>query len=478
MLRFVVLFALFLCSPHASAQSGPGVHWRQTAKRDIDAVYTIIRENHPGPVDQQNPAFAKWLVKGREAAIREARDVRSRADYWRALRRYVNGFRDGHLSVWQKQPIALNWPGFLTATNHDGATVVTVSEEPNVVLGAVVLGCDGRATASLLDSYVRPFRANADIPHERQLGDSYLLITAADDDRAMFRRCQITTEDVTRKVSMRWRPFDDSSYDARLAAAQQRVVPQLGFREVDGVSIVSLPSFNWWGDSASTMQAFVHKLAIAAEAVHRSRYVVIDLRGNNGGNSEWGSKVASALWGEAAVKAVEGSFDWTVEWRASRDNARLTRAAADQAAVAGLGEDAAQRAAIADQMEASASQGIALMRTEEPPKTAGLPPSYRSPFVGRVFLLTDSVCASACLDFADVVTRMPGVVHVGLPTSADAVYIDNVSTALPSDLADFSYSLKVYRKRTRTNNEWLSPKVVWPGGIMFDETVAAWVKTL
>lgn len=51
---------------------------------------------------------------------------------------------------------------------------------------------------------------------------------------------------------------------------------------------------------------------------------------------------------------------------------------------------------------------------------------------------------------------------VGLPTSADAVYIDNTEAMLPSGLALLSYSLKVYRNRVRANNEWYEPQVHWP----------------
>jgi hypothetical protein len=95
-----------------------------------------------------------------------------------------------------------------------------------------------------------------------------------------------------------------------------------------------------------------------------------------------------------------------------------------------------------------------------------------------VFLLTDNECASACLDFTDVVRRLPNVTHIGLPTSADALYIDNTEAMLPSGLAWLSYSMKVYRNRLRANNEWYEPKIRWPGGVMSDEAVTTWIAQL
>ncbi|HJZ13525.1 MAG TPA: peptidase, partial [Acidobacteriota bacterium] len=84
----------------------------------------------------------------------------------------------------------------------------------------------------------------------------------------------------------------------------------------------------------------------------------------------------------------------------------------------------------------------------------------------------------ACLDFADVMRRLPGAIHVGLPTSADAIYIDNTYTMLPSGLAGLGYSMKVYRNRVRGNNEWYEPKVRWPGGPMTEESIARWILSL
>jgi hypothetical protein len=70
------------------------------------------------------------------------------------------------------------------------------------------------------------------------------------------------------------------------------------------------------------------------------------------------------------------------------------------------------------------------------------------------------------------------VLHIGLPTSADAVYIDNTDVELPSGQGQLSYSMKVYRNRIRANNEWYEPEVRWQGGAMTDLALAVWVKNL
>jgi hypothetical protein len=77
-----------------------------------------------------------------------------------------------------------------------------------------------------------------------------------------------------------------------------------------------------------------------------------------------------------------------------------------------------------------------------------------------------------------MILRVPGVVHIGLPTSADSVYMDVNVVDLPSGVARLVYPMKVYRHRLRGNNRWYEPKLMWPGGEMTDAEVAAWVKLL
>ncbi|WP_447739680.1 hypothetical protein [Pseudomonas laurentiana] len=48
-------------------------------------------------------------------------------------------------------------------------------------------------------------------------------------------------------------------------------------------------------------------------------------------------------------------------------------------------------------------------------------------FKGQLLLVTDSFCASACLDFADAVLAAPGTIHFGLSTSGGTLYIDLVT---------------------------------------------------
>ena len=476
------LLAAALSFGHVAAETEPGKatespprNWSETAVADLLEIQALIRDNHPGPVDPQNPGYRTWLESGLEPSMAMARAAKNQADYLRAIRLYLNGFRDGHMGSSPRGAVAFQWPGFLTSTPRDGDTRVTVADpDAPVPVGAQLVACDGVAADILLDQRVHRFRTNADLPQARPLNAPRLFYTP-DSDQDLMKRCRFVVNGVEKDVALSWRPVTTARLEEALDAATATGAAELGVRERDGVWFVSIPTFDAEG---TKMQALLDQITAQADALHRAPIVVIDVRGNGGGNSGWGSKAAAALWDERMVTALEESFDWTTDWRVSPLNIDLTRKMSQRATNSRLVADDDSRLEIVKDLERARAGGDVLLRRNNPPTSPGLPTDARSPFAGKVFFLTDSRCASACLDFADVVTRLPGVVHIGLPTSADAIYIDVVGQPLTSGVAGFSWSLKVYRNRIRGNNQWYEPKVLWTGGAMTDEAVAAWVKTL
>ncbi len=73
--------------------------WKHTFKKDLQAVYDTLTENHPGFYDDQNPAFKEWLTNGYQQALNKLEHISSFADYVYALKFFVQGFKDNHLSI-------------------------------------------------------------------------------------------------------------------------------------------------------------------------------------------------------------------------------------------------------------------------------------------------------------------------------------------------------------------------------------------
>jgi len=158
-----------------------------------------------------------------------------------------------------------------------------------------------------------------------------------------------------------------------------------------------------------------------------------------------------------------------------------TAIVAATARVNGAGSPAEARArAAAASMARALAAGKPLWREEESAKSA--PPAGTrapaNPVAGRVFLLTDAGCGSACLDFADMVRAMPGARHVGRTTAADSVYMEARVLALPSGVANLFFPTKVYRNRPRGNNQPYVPHDVWTGDIGDTAALQRWILSL
>jgi hypothetical protein len=92
-----------------------------------------------------------------------------------------------------------------------------------------------------------------------------------------------------------------------------------------------------------------------------------------------------------------------------------------------------------------------------------------------VFFLTDANCASACLDFADLMVCAPNVVQVGGETSGDTAYMDVARRPLPSGTGTVVYATKVYRDRARGHNETYVPAAAWSGDAWNTAGIEAWI---
>ncbi|UPT62641.1 MAG: hypothetical protein M0D54_20230 [Hyphomonadaceae bacterium JAD_PAG50586_4] len=100
-------------------------------------------------------------------------------------------------------------------------------------------------------------------------------------------------------------------------------------------------------------------------------------------------------------------------------------------------------------------------------------PQGPSPIPARVYLLSNGTCASACLDFADVVLHIPGTQLIGMDTSGDGLLMEVRDRVLPSGLARVVLPLKVYRGRARGALEAYRADVPYDG-VWDDLTVRNW----
>jgi hypothetical protein len=240
-----------------------------------------------------------------------------------------------------------------------------------------------------------------------------------------------------------------------------------------------MSAFN--GDPSSPAAKQLPRLIAAMKAERadlvNAPAIVLDLRGNTGGSSDWSRQIAAILWGAGRVARIEDHS--YVEWRASDANIAFMSRQRDAMRKSGAPSPEVINwfdSSIAGMRDA-ARHGTALWR--EPPEPIGksaaddLPPLPKGP----VYVITDAGCGSACLDAADL-WRALGAIQVGAQTSADTNYMEVREAVLPSGLARIAVPMKVYRQRERGSNAPLDPVHVYVGDLRDTPTLERWIISL
>lgn len=481
----VVSSALSACSGNLKE---PESAWSTLAKSDVLALYEDLKSNHPGAVDTENPQFRVWLEEGKAKALAESKSISRFQGYQAVLRRYVAGFQDSHLNAtFLITPKDIEWSGFLVKYNGDSYEVAYRSDSDDFQnlpqIGAILVGCEGKPADSIYEESVIPYRGVKNL-------DSYKYrlapLIVVDDGNPFVSRpqeCTFRTGLERKTIKLDWRADD---YD-RLMELVKKVTagnpPSFEFvRLKDGGYWISLPRFWATGSGLKALQSVMSAAKENSASLKRAPYVVFDVRGNTGGSSEWGKQLAVSLWGEQFLERYKPDSS-AIDHRASRVNIAHYEKMVDvlKERFGNGSESVNYFDDVLKGMKSAHSNGENYFRKLETERRASDESDQgksENPVRARVFFLTDASCNSACLDFADIVLSMPGVKHVGLPTSADTAYMEVRSRILPSGAVRVIVPTKVYRRKVRKNNEPYVPSDLWRGDISDTAALRKWISGL
>ncbi|MBN9478907.1 MAG: hypothetical protein J0I52_01590 [Bordetella sp.] len=461
--------------------------WSATLAQDAADLHDIMIDSHPGTHDPLNPAFRVRLDEGLAVARARARTTTDAGGWWWALRAYVAGFEDGHVQIGIKQPgygFPTRWPGFLTV--YRGADQVVSDRDPadetTPPLGARLIDCDGVDAETLAERRIGQFRGRWFLEAQRALYGDWQFLNASNPWIDEMRQCRFEADGATRTYALAWRAAPDDLAERRGRLAQ-RARPDFGLKHLDdGGFWISTPSFNGdpGGEVHARLTALIAEMNAKQAALRLAPYVVLDLRGNGGGSSHWSVEMARALWGWDWIMAQPLPRTEAVEWRASDDNLAEISAFRDRLrATGGQAELIAWAERAATGMQAAQAAGRPYWRDSGEDEAAEPGPSASAPqlMAGRVYVLTDSGCGSACLDAVDL-WKAVGAIQVGRETSADTVYMEVRSPTLASGLAEIAVPMKVYRGRARGNNEPQRPAYLIEGDMTDEAALLAAIRRL
>jgi hypothetical protein len=472
-----------LCSAgSAGAQDAGARVWRDLTTADVEAAHSLIARNHPGASPAAgDSAFRHALERGRVDALKRAADVVSYEGWLATLRAFAVSFADPHISLGTRLSLGnVRWPGFVVGRRGDSTVVTSIdttfADVPRY--GAVLVSCDGVAIEEFAKNRLGVFRGTWDVASQRVRTTPVLLVDDGNPFLAPPSSCVVRESGRDRSVQLRWRSISATALQERLRDASP--VGNAGFevrRFGDG----------WWiglQSLSNRAQSVIDSANAHVDEIRNASLVVVDVRGNGGGNSEWANRLAIMLVGQARASA---SMRLAERQLASGVCGSSWRASADvEQTIEGYIRDMGPRLGEAsvnqwrreiDSIRIARQQGRDLApspRACPAPASSSDNPALPAPLMkGKLVLLTDHACFSSCLMLA-ALFRAVGAMHVGEGTDFSTRYMEVRGFTLPSGLATFATLQKVgFGMPLRLGP--FEPAFVFPGRIDDTRAVEAWI---
>ncbi|OAI19478.1 MULTISPECIES: S41 family peptidase [Methylomonas] len=474
--RLVVVFLLPLISCSQPSQQelkmSAYYEWSAVAKADLDFVYETIKAAHPGVLEHSDVAFQAWLHQGYSKALSLAKRAQTQEQALAALRFYTVGFKDGHLGVSpQNYSSNVNWAGWnIQKQGEEFVVTYQAKEWPISVppMGSRVIACDGQSVSEYIKYNISPY-----IDERLNLLSTWSMlahfVTIETPDMPLWeskriKHCTVELKDKTKKeYSLLWK----KSYEGVQYAFADRA-PKQGLRNLGkGIYWINVSNFQLSQAENIELERFLDKIKVLRQA----KKVILDTRGNRGGSSQVGTKILRALLKDKIPTESAARAFWRVSPVAKKtleEHLDYFSKTFGKASIFYL-----DTVRLLEQMNAALA--IKQEWLEQLPDTIDSKIEAREAFNGQLIILTDLNCASACLDFVDSVRRVPGAIHMGLPTSGDTFYIDVAKIQLPSKNLQLSLPLKIWRDRARGLNQAYYPDFLYEGNIYDTQSFENWV---
>ncbi|WPZ02631.1 S41 family peptidase [Blastomonas marina] len=453
LLRYMMFGALACASAslavqsHAQETASP---WRLLAERDARAALELVERNHPGAETSLNDTdFLARLDTARANVENRLPGVDSYPAYDALMTGLAAEFGDRH--IWSNSLVEFPhraWAGIILS-RRGGSWVVGAQERgPNdpALVGHRLISCDGTEAESWGKQRIGAFKGNPEIEAQLAANAAWLLVRDGNPFLSKPESCVFESPAGARvEARLDWRqitvpkiyPFIERADGMRPAAG-------MGVKPFDGGYWIHLETLE------SSAAEVVAEVELLQEDLRASTMVVLDLRGNGGGDSSYALAIAKLLVGEMAatgqsqpVATCRGAF-----WRVSQGNLAALQNWRDRLK-AGDSQSLAYVSALVEDMEAGLAEERAFTPALPDCASRKLPENNRkseelpvSEMAGRLVLVTDRACFSSCLIAAEIFRRL-GALHVGEATDVSTRYMEVREELLPSGIRTFSTLQKV-----------------------------------
>jgi hypothetical protein len=471
--RSALILAASIIWHCVQADAKSATDWQALAHADLDAAHATIVAAHPGVIDQQNPAFNDWVETGYRQALELVPQAVDYESLLSVVRYYATGFRDGHLGYSddiRSDEDAITIDGWRLALKDGKYAVDLLADDwpvPLPPLDSEWLGCDNHSPKDIIDTDVAPFRTRQEGgEHDEVRAEAVWMRFLPNKE---FHHCSFrASNESTMDLPIEYRALKTEPYfdliSRKSSTAHSSCDRHNAYSRIGDILWIHTGNFSFHDDCGDAME--LDELLKRLKKEQHFSTIVFDVRGNNGGDSSIGDRIFDAATGglkfdHSNMNRLPRTY---AQWRVSevlistaKRNAETERKLygnqSEQAQHAQRFYDSVQSAKVKGDQWLEQPSGYRVTSADVAARH-GMLRNFR----GKVAIVTDSHCVSACLDFVDDIKQVPNSLQLGQTTGSDTVYIDTGNVRLPSG-NHFWLPLKVWRNRLRANNEAYVPDI-------------------
>lgn len=475
-LGLIVLCFFSVCPEvQASDAATAADHWRALTQLDVEAAYSFLKDNHPGAVPEAgDPQFTLDLVAAHRQALARAALVTNYEGSAAVLGEFAGRLRDGHIAASARVLVqSVHWAGIIAAKR--GSEWIAASVDPKLAPGVVpnshILSCDGQSAEARAQEVFK-FRTDASDEASQVMREVWLLVDEGNPFLSRPAACEFEQEGKRVSLPLQWS-----------RTSRNKLLDELWKHPYGGAGFgVRASGAGFWigiQELTPAAQTTLDSVADEAKTLRAAPYVVVDLRGNGGGDDAYARELAEGLYGPQYVTSILGppeneSGGCRSVYRASAGNIEASEQLAAAMEKRGDVVGAAGYREANRSMKSAAALGHPLtgpVTCPPRPKEAGA--KAPSLMRGKVVLLTDSACFSSCLQAA-AYFRALGAIHVGRTTTADTHYSEARGTVLPSGLTTFVTLWAIMPNAPRRIGPFV-PTHIYEGDISDTAKLEQWV---
>jgi len=447
--------------------------WHEMLQVDIEAAYQLLSEDHPAMAQSlNNEKFKKDIEQGRLQALERARQVTNFEGYLATMKGLANSAGDKH--IWSRTSYKSDkqhWAGLVVSRHGDSYVVVEheTTEASESLVGAELTSCDQLPVKEFSENKLGGFYAVWSVEAQRIQKAPNLLIDNGNPFVLRPKVCDFSLHGINIEQKLDWRSIKNDDLGDRLKAARNRGVAGFGLRTFEGGYWIAVQSFN------SKAGKVVSEVREKEEVLRKAEIVVLDMRGNGGGNSLYGSQIADVLFGHDRNSALKGDQEKSCDkiWRVSPGNLKQMNYYVEHFGEI-MPEFIERFKPTVELAETAYSNGEEFTGATTCKKSVSvkktLPPVAA---LGKIVVVTDNTCFSSCLNVVDKFRKL-GALHLGQSTDAGTHYMEVREELMPSGLSFFS-TLQAMSPSSPFQYGPFDPDIVYEKDISDTKSLEKWV---